>query len=310
MIEGIQVEKLTKKYPGKARPALSEVDLNISAGEVFGLVGPNGAGKTTFLCCLLGLLRPESGQILIDGMDIDDLRVKRKIGYVPERLQFDTWMTGEDLMELHHGLAGKPAAGRKAEARRRLTEVHLETEAWTRPIRTYSRGMLQRVALAQALIGDPQYLFLDEPTSGMDPSGAMQVRDLLLEMRQRGMTVVLNSHQLDQVEKVCDRVAFLKDGVVQSIEVSKAGEETAHVFQVRWLGEAPGKVLSACAEGSGAQLLETRENGARFKVKGDEMAADLLAQLSLKKVRLIQAAPEHGRLERLFLSEDEQEGAK
>jgi ABC-2 type transport system ATP-binding protein len=305
--DGIHVEGLTKTYRGGQVRALNGVSLSIAAGEAFGIIGPNGAGKTTFLGCLLGFLRPDSGRVTIDGLEPDDLAVRAVTGYLPERLVMDRWMTGREFLLLHHALARQPAEHRAEAVDAALERVALEHDAARRPIRKYSRGVLQRLGLAQALLGNPRYVFLDEPASGVDPAGVVLFRRLLIELKSRGATLVLNSHQLDQVERVCDRVAFVSRGHVEAIETVAAGATVARVLRVRWSGGGgglpPGVVLATLAERAGAQLADANGPEARFRVAGDEAAAHLLRELIAAGVPVTEAIPEESRLERLFLTE-------
>jgi ABC-2 type transport system ATP-binding protein len=213
----ISVNWLTKRYAGKPAPALRDVSFEVEPGIVLGLVGPNGAGKTTLLGCLLGLLLPDEGRIRVLGGEPGTLEMKRLVGYVPERLAFDRWMSGDAFVTYHHALSGRPRATRRTDVAEAFDQVELEPSARARRIATYSRGMLQRLALAQALIGKPRMLFLDEPTSGVDPTGVLLVRRLLADLKGDGVTVLFNSHQLDQVERVSDRVLFLRDGRLASV---------------------------------------------------------------------------------------------
>ncbi len=208
----IAVSGLTKRYAGKPVPALSGVSFEVKPGIVLGLVGPNGAGKTTLLGCLLGLLFPDEGRIRILGGGPGTPEVNRLVGYVPERLSFDRWMSGRAFVAYHHALAGRPRATQESDVAETFDRVELEPSARRRRISTYSRGMLQRLALAQALVGRPRLLFLDEPTSGVDPHGVLLVRRLLASLKADGVTILFNSHQLEQVERVSDRVLFLRAG--------------------------------------------------------------------------------------------------
>jgi ABC-2 type transport system ATP-binding protein len=305
---GIRVEGLTKTYrrglTAERVPALVDVSLAIAPGEAFGIIGPNGAGKTTFLGCLLGFLRPDAGRISIDGKAPDDLAVRSVTGYLPERLVLDRWMTGRDFLAYHHALARLPAATRRADVESALEKLGLAGEAGQRAIRRYSRGMLQRLGLAQAMLGHPRYLFLDEPASGVDPAGVVLFRRLLSELSQRGVTVILNSHQLDQVERVCDRVAFVKAGRVEAIETVAAGATHARVLRVRAAeGGTPAtrERLAAVAAAAGATLVEANGREARFTVADDAGAARLLQSLIAAGVPVAEATPEESRLERLFL---------
>ncbi len=210
----IAVDNVSKTYGrfGRRTRALEGVSLEVRRGETVGLIGPNGAGKTTLLSCLLGFLRPDSGSIRIDGRPADDLSIRARTGYMPERLGFDRDLTGSDFLEFHWRLSGGDSARTGAEVREAAARVGLDPAALERKLRTYSRGMLQRIGVAQATLGRPDILFLDEPASGTDPLGVVTVRERILEARARGATIVLNSHQLPEVEKVCDRVVFIDHG--------------------------------------------------------------------------------------------------
>jgi ABC-2 type transport system ATP-binding protein len=217
---GVRVRGLTKAFRPLARPAqqvLRGIDLDIAPGEVVGLIGPNGAGKTTLMSCLLGFLFPNAGQITIDGRMNDDIPIRRRTGFVPERMNFDRRVTGREFLRYMARLAEVPAGEVAGRVDALLARVGL-SDAQHKRLFQYSRGMLQRVAMAQALIHAPDFLFLDEPTSGLDPHGVLLVRDLILEQKARGATVLLNSHQLSEVEKVCDRVLFLHGGVIARAE--------------------------------------------------------------------------------------------
>lgn len=214
--EGVRVRGLRKAYDPR-RPVLAGVDLELGRGEVVGLIGPNGAGKTTLTSCLLGLLHADEGEISFDGLPNDDPRVRRRLGFVPERMNLGRRMTGWQFLRYMALLAGIPRRDVEARATALLERLGL-AHAADRRLNQYSRGMLQRIALCQALIHEPDYLFLDEPASGLDPNGVLLVRDLIAEQKQRGAMVLLNSHQLSEVEKVCDRVLFLRGGVVARAE--------------------------------------------------------------------------------------------
>jgi len=307
-MNGIRIESLTKTYRAGQVRALDGVSLDIAPGEVLGIIGPNGAGKTTLLGCLLGFLRPDSGRVTIDGHEPDDLAIRAVTGYLPERLTLDRWMSGLDFLAYHHALARLPAAARTAAVQAALARVGLDAEAGSRSIRRYSRGMLQRLGLAQALLGRPRYVFLDEPASGVDPAGVVLFRRLLDEVRSDGTTVVLNSHQLDQVERVCDRVAFVKQGRVEALETLHAGASLARVLRVRGPagaigGSVPLATLEQAARSAGAVLREVSPPVARFAVPDDDGAARLVQALVAAGVPVAEVTPEEGRLERLFLED-------
>ena len=210
----IIVESVSKTYGrfGRTTRALDGVSLEVRRGETLGLIGPNGAGKTTLLSCLLGFLRPDSGQIRIAGRSVDDLWVRARTGYMPERLGFDRDLSGADFLAFHWRLSGGDPDRTDVEVGAAADRVGLERGVLFKKLRTYSRGMLQRIGVAQATLGSPELLFLDEPASGTDPLGVAVVRERILEAKARGATIVLNSHQLPEVERVCDRVVFLDHG--------------------------------------------------------------------------------------------------
>ncbi|MDO8793886.1 MAG: ABC transporter ATP-binding protein [Vicinamibacterales bacterium] len=212
----IQLDELSKEYPvGFWRPrpyrALDSLSLSVEPGEVFGCLGPNGAGKTTTLKLLLHLVRPTSGRAEILGQPVGDATVRRRIGYLPENPAFYDHLSGEELLEYFAGLFGYSRADARRRASARLDEVGLGAERRL-PLRKYSKGMVQRVGIAQALINDPEVVFLDEPMSGLDPIGRRDVRALILRLRDRGCTVFFSSHVLADAEALCSRVAILAKG--------------------------------------------------------------------------------------------------
>ena len=216
-VPGVRIRALRKSFRSfrRTQEVLLGIDLEVAPGEVVGLIGPNGAGKTTLMSCLLGFLHPDGGEIAIDGKPNDDLDVRRRTGFVPERMNFDRRATGWEFLRYMARLAEVQDAEAKSKAM--LERLGL-TSAADRKLSQYSRGMLQRIGMSQALIHEPSYLFLDEPTSGLDPNGVLLVRDLITEQKARGAAVLLNSHQLAEIEKVCDRVLFLHRGVIERAE--------------------------------------------------------------------------------------------
>ena len=299
----ISVTHLTKKYRGAMGPALSDVSLELVAGDVCGVIGPNGAGKTTLIGCLLGFLFPTAGTVRLDGRAPDDIEVRRQTGYLPERLVMDRWMSGIDFLRYHHALAELPAGSRRRDVDEAIQRVGLGGEAATRQVSSYSRGMLQRLGLAQALLARPRFLFLDEPTSGMDPSGVVLFRELIDEQRRRGTTVLLNSHQLDQVERVCTRIIFVKAGRIQSMGTTEAGAGQQRDLRVRLHADAgPDVVARALALTLPQGVQFELQNGLEldYAVPSDAGAVALLKLLIEAGVPVIEAVPGEGRLERLF----------
>jgi len=193
--------------------AVRNLSLTVPRGEIFGFLGPNGAGKSTSIKMLLGLVRPTAGRAQVLGAPVGDVAVRRHIGFLPEDFRFYEWLTATELVGLHGRLCGMTPARLRSRVPEVLDQVGL-TPHRRRTLRGFSKGMLQRIGLAQALVHEPDLIFLDEPTSGLDPMGRRMVRDILRAERDRGATVFLNSHLLSEIEVTCDRVAFIKDGEV------------------------------------------------------------------------------------------------
>jgi ABC-2 type transport system ATP-binding protein len=211
----VLIDGLVKQYGiFKRVRALDSVNLCVEKGDIFALIGPNGAGKTTLMGCMLALLRPTQGSIRILGQPADSLAVRRVTGFLPERPSFETWMSAAEFLQYHLMLSERSTINAKKEIKETLEFVGLEDVA-SRPLSKFSRGMLQRVGLAQLLIGKPQICFLDEPTSGMDPPGMDLVRRVLVRLRDEGATAVVNSHHLDEVARVCNRFAFMRKGKIE-----------------------------------------------------------------------------------------------
>jgi ABC-2 type transport system ATP-binding protein len=214
-IAAVEAKGLTKRFKLNWRSgvllALDQLDMKVEQGEIFGLLGPNGSGKSTTMKCLLGLLRPSEGEATILGYRAGSMEARRAVGFLPENPYFPAFLSGVEVLSYYGGLSGITGKALKQRSQELLELVSLEHAA-TRPLRTYSKGMLQRIGLAQALLHDPQILFLDEPTAGVDPIGSRQMRDLMLKLRDEGKTVVFSSHLLEQVEEVSDRVVILHQG--------------------------------------------------------------------------------------------------
>ena len=205
----IEAYGLRKQFGAKT--AVADLSLAVGRGEVFGFLGPNGAGKTTAIKMLLGLTEPTSGAANVLGAPIGDREVRARLGFLPEHFRFQDWLTGRELLQFHARLLGRSPRDASARIEALLARVDL-VDAANRPIRTYSKGMMQRIGLAQAILGEPEIVFLDEPTSGLDPLGRLLVRDVIHDLRERGTTVFLNSHLLGEVEATCSRVVFVKAG--------------------------------------------------------------------------------------------------
>jgi ABC-2 type transport system ATP-binding protein len=270
---------------------------------VFGFLGPNGAGKTTSLKMLLGLIAPTSGGGTMLGRPLGDRAARAKVGFLPEHFRFQDWLTGRELLRFHgqlYGLSG-PALAEKSDAL--LTRVDLQ-DAADRPIKGYSKGMTQRIGLAQALLNDPEIVFLDEPTSGLDPLGRLLVRDLIRDLRARGTSVFLNSHLLGEVEATCDRVVFVKQGRV--VHEMKLGSEPSGLEVELRVDGAPPDVLAA----HGAILAST--NGSvRLRVAQESALPALAEALVRSGAKLYAMTPHRRSLEATFLEvmgEDQRPG--
>jgi len=223
----IRARGLRKVFSGKV--AVRNLTLDVPRGEVFGFLGPNGAGKSTSVKMLLGLIFPTGGKAEILGRPVGDVKTRSKVGFLPEHFRFYDWLTAAELLKLHGRLYGMPHAMLRERVPSLLDLVGL-TPHRDKHLRDFSKGMLQRIGLAQALLNEPDLIFLDEPTSGLDPFGRRLVRDIIKAQRERGATVLLNSHLLGEVEITCDRVAFIKDGeVVETRQLNTENKEQTTV---------------------------------------------------------------------------------
>src|SRR5471030_2688605 len=211
----VETMGLTKRYPltwkRKVLVALNSLDLKIRQGEVFGLLGPNGSGKSTTLKLLLGLIVASEGEARVFGLPPESLDARRRVGFLPENPYFYAFLNGDETLRFYGKLCGMSGAKLEKRIEELIDLVGLQNGR-ERPLRSYSKGMLQRIGLAQAMIHDPDLLFLDEPTAGVDPLGSSQIRDLILKLKKMGKTVVFSSHLLDQVQEVADRVAISRWG--------------------------------------------------------------------------------------------------
>jgi ABC-2 type transport system ATP-binding protein len=212
----VETKNLSVEYRGTGpakgrRVAVQNLNLKISAGQVFGFLGPNGAGKTTTMNVLLGFVNPTDGEAFLFGVNVREPIARQRIGYLPELTYYYKFLTAEELLRFYARIFGIPRRQADQRIDQLLKLVELES-ARSRPIKTYSKGMQQRVGLAQALINDPDLLILDEPTSGLDPLGRMKVREIIQRLKNEGKTVFFSSHELGEVETVCDRVAIISQG--------------------------------------------------------------------------------------------------
>ena len=234
MTDAIDTHLLRKVFGDYA--AVKGLTLQVKQGEVFGFLGPNGAGKTTSMKMLLGLIAPTSGEASLLGKPIGDREAMRRVGFLPEHFRFQEWLTADEFLLLHGQLLGMEAKDLEQRRAELLERVSL-TPFRRKHLRTFSKGMLQRVGLAQALLNRPALVFLDEPTSGLDPVGRRLVRDVIREVSAQGTSVFLNSHLLSEIEVTCDRVAFIQHGeVVRVLDLaSLASDQTTLTIRVSGL---------------------------------------------------------------------------
>ncbi len=213
----VEIKNLSKDYETgfwKKKPvrALDDLTLNVRPGQIFGFLGGNGVGKTTTIKTLMRLIFPTEGSAKILGHDIADVQMHSRIGYCPENPYFYDYLTARELMEYLGELFGYDKTTRKTKTEELLNAVGLDEKDWKRQLRKYSKGMLQRVGLAQSLINDPEIVFLDEPMSGLDPVGRREVRELIASLRDKGTTIFMSTHILSDIEALCDEVAILRNG--------------------------------------------------------------------------------------------------
>ena len=305
-MDAIATDALTKHYPvgfsGRRRHvALDHLTLRVGQGQVFGFLGPNGAGKTTTLKLLLQLIYPTSGTASILGRPAGSVDVRRRIGYLPEQPYFYDHLTPEELLDYFGGLFGYDAAERRRRTARLLDEVGVG-EARRRQLRTFSKGMLQRVGVAQALLNDPEVVFLDEPMSGLDPLGRREIRHLILGLRDRGCTVFFSSHVLADAEALCSRVGILVAGRL----VTEGPLTEILAFEVRgWELVVHGLTDAALehARGAGRVRRATAIGGDRWAL---DLAPDvapevLLADLAVRGASLVSLNPLRDTLEDYFV---------
>ncbi|HEY6507702.1 MAG TPA: ABC transporter ATP-binding protein [Vicinamibacterales bacterium] len=305
-MDAIRTEQLSKHYPiGFWRPrpyvALHPLTLSVGAGEVFGFLGPNGAGKTTTLKLLMQLVFPTGGTAQILGRPLGDAATKRRIGYLPENPYFYDYLTAEELLTYFASLFGYAGTERRTRVARLLDDVGLGAERRL-PLRKFSKGMVQRVGIAQALINDPELVFFDEPMSGLDPLGRREIRELILRLRGQGRTVFFSSHVLSDAEALCSRVAILVGGrMVASGAISEIQALDVGGWDVVVRGLQP-SVLDALTR-AGRVTASTAIGGDRYALElpGSEEPHVLLAELATTGARLVSAHPLRSSLEDFFV---------
>lgn len=300
----IETRGLRKQFGSKL--AVADLSLSIGRGEIFGFLGPNGAGKTTSLKMLLALVEPSGGSGAVLGAPLGDRAARARVGFLPEHFRFHDCLTGRELLRFHGRLYGMRGPALEHRIDELLSRVDL-LDAEDQPVREYSKGMLQRVGLAQALLNDPELVFLDEPTSGLDPLGRLLVRDLIRDLRARGTAVFLNSHLLGEVEATCDRVAFVKQGRVIH-ELSLAASPVNLDVEVR-IGPGDASVIEGLGR-FGTSVTHV-DGVVRLRVDREESVPDMVRWLIARGVDLYSLQSHRKSLEHWFLDvmgEDQRPG--
>ena len=298
----IEIHQLEKTYSvgfWRKRPkrALSPLDLTVEEGELFGFLGPNGAGKTTTLKILMGLVFPSSGSARILGMELDDPRMKAQIGFLPEQPYFYDYLTGRELLRYYGQLSGVAAKHLNARVDKVLEQVGLK-DAGSLQLRKFSKGMLQRVGIAQAVLHDPKIVFLDEPMSGLDPMGRREVRHLIEELKGEGKTVFFSTHILSDAEALCDRVGIIHLGELR--RVGSVAELTSSVHskvEIVWQGAMAPAVFKTL----GAEC-HTAGDTTRAVIAEESQDAALEA-LRRERLKLISVTPVRMSLEDYFMTQ-------
>lgn len=306
----IEIENLVKDYEvgffRKRRVrALDGLSLTVNQGEIFGFLGANGAGKTTTLKLLMRLIFPTAGTARILGREISDIAMHDRIGYLPENPYFYDYLTALEFLNFCGQVFGIPQTARNNRAKELLALVYLDESKWHTQLRKFSKGMLQRVGLAQALVNDPEVVFLDEPMSGLDPIGRRQVRDLIAALKQEGKTVFMCSHILSDIEVLCDRIAILKRGRLSHVGyLNELRERAANRNQLEIVAVGTdASSLKSRLDGLGQWEVNGTATGVRIKVD-DEKDVDLVLK-SLREAggKLVSVQPLKQSLEELFLDE-------
>ena len=305
-MHAVEIQGLSKNYAvgfwkKQLRPALKSLSLTVESGETFGFLGPNGAGKTTTLKLLMGIIFPSSGSATILGKSFRDPEIKKKTGFLPEQPYFYDYLSAPELLDYYARLSGVPQADRKQCISSLLEQVGLG-DVGSKQLRKFSKGMLQRVGIAQAIVHDPEVIFLDEPMSGLDPLGRHEVRELIQGLKDQGKTIFFSTHILSDAEALCDRVAVIHKGELRGVGVvndlrSSAGGKS----EVIWDGTT---ALPAVA----GLLTESHVAGNLVRATVTRESLDsLLDKLRQQSATLVSVTPLHGTLEEYFLAKTAEE---
>jgi ABC-2 type transport system ATP-binding protein len=295
----LEIDDLHKEFKvgfiPKKRQILKGVSLSVSSGEIFGYLGPNGAGKTTTLKCVLGLIFPDRGKIEIFGHPALSAKGKERLGYLPENPYFYDYLTAAEFLAFYAQLFGLKGKEKEDKIAGLLRLVGME-KARDLQLRKFSRGMLQRVGLAQALVNDPDLLFLDEPLGGLDPLGRKELRDIIVRLKQEGKTIFLSSHILQDIEMICDRVAIIVDGrVISQGPLQSLISEKILFTEVTLSGIDPADLIDL------GEPVSTSGDRILLKVVQEDNIADLLALVQERKGRIHALVPRTETLEDIFV---------
>lgn len=305
----VEIQNLSKDYETgfwrkKKVRALDDLTLNVRPGQIFGFLGGNGAGKTTTIKTLMRLQFPTAGSAKILGCDISDVQMHRRIGYCPENPYFYDYLTARELMDYFGELFGFDRSKRAAKTSELLTAVGLDEKDWKKQLRKFSKGMLQRVGLAQSLINDPEIVFLDEPMSGLDPVGRREIRELIASLRDKGTTVFMSTHILSDIEALCDEVAILRKGKLSAsgnLNELLSGEDS-RALEISVQGVAADAIREGIEFIAGATFIP-KPNGANIQIP-DESDIDAVLNITRQKGgRLVSIHPVKQSLEELFVRE-------
>lgn len=306
----VEIKNLSKDYEKgflvkKRIRALDDLTLNVLPGQIFGFLGGNGAGKTTTIKTLMRLQFPTEGSAKILGHDISDVRMHRRIGYCPENPYFYDYLTANELMEYFGELFGYGKAERRDKTSQLLSAVGLDEKDWKKQLRKYSKGMLQRVGLAQSLINDPEIVFLDEPMSGLDPVGRREIRELIAGLREKGTTIFMSTHILSDIEALCDEVAILRNGKLAAsgnLSDLLSNSEEARSLEINVEGVAADAIRDEVDFIAGSTIT-AKPNGASILILDE---SDIEAVLRITREnggRLASVQPVKQSLEELFVKE-------
>lgn len=308
----IEINQLTKDYEvgflkKKKVRALDHLTLDVNAGEIFGFLGPNGAGKTTTLKLLTRLIYPTEGTARILGQPIDDVATRSRVGYLPENPYFYDYLSGRELLEYTSALFGIPKRQASSRADELLNLVGLGRDQAERQLRKYSKGMLQRIGIAQALVNDPEIVFMDEPMSGLDPIGRREIRDLLLSLRAKNKTVFFSSHILSDVEALCDRAAILSRGkLLRSGTVLELSGAQDSALEIVAIGLDVVSLRGVTESMASLESAAPTPNGVRLVLADETEVDEALAVIRRCGGKLISINPRRRSLEDIFSSSERQ----